>query len=359
MEENNVPDQIESHALVTPMIVQWTETGEPGKLGRHVQKPVALERKSVRACAVTRLRATVARNAREKGKDHVNVTCSHARLMDSGMHGRDGKLVQSPVVVAFRSECEDVAIQLLQMAAETAEEHASRRHFAINRLVQLTVNGVNGSSGLLVQELVGLDGKLAREHAATRDPPMVARTVWGALTNLENAVKKFVQLTVAGVIGRTGNNVQVHVDLEHSNECACALNRVQLSGEETASVAAVKPDLAKKYHAQLMARGETGRTGNPVRQHVVLELSNECACAQIHVLYLEEETVLVAVASQGPAEECLVQWTVPGVSGRDGSNVLERVELGHSNVYARVLDHALCLAVETVRAQVGKLNRVN
>lgn len=58
----------------------------------------------------------------------------------------------------------------------------------------MTVNGVNGSSGLLVQELVGLDGKLVREHAATRDPPMVARTVWGALMNPENAVKKFVQV---------------------------------------------------------------------------------------------------------------------------------------------------------------------
>lgn len=61
------------------------------------------------------------------------------QLMDSGVHGRDGKLVQSPVVVAFRSECEDVTIQLLQMAAETAEEHASRRHFAINRLVQVSI----------------------------------------------------------------------------------------------------------------------------------------------------------------------------------------------------------------------------
>ena len=50
---------------------------------------------------------------------------------------------------------------------------------------------------------------------------------------------------------------------------------------------------------------------------------------------------------------------MPGVSGRVGSNVLERAELGHNNVYARVLDHALCLAVGTVRAQVGKLNRVN
>lgn len=65
------------------------------------------------------------------------------------------------------------------------------------------------------------------------------------------------------------------------------------------------------FAMQLMVRGETGRTGNPVRQHVVLELSNECACAQIHVLYLEEETVLVAVASQGPAEECLVQVNFP------------------------------------------------
>lgn len=63
-----------------------------------------------------------------------------------------------------------------------------------------------------------------------------------------------------------------------------------------------------------MARGETGRTGNPVRQHVVLELSNECACAQIHVLYLEEETVLVAVASQGHAEECLVQVNFPNLT---------------------------------------------
>ena len=55
------------------------------------------------------------------------------------MHGRGGNLVPSPVVVVFRSECEDVAIQLLQTAAETAEEHASRRHFAINRLVQVSI----------------------------------------------------------------------------------------------------------------------------------------------------------------------------------------------------------------------------
>ena len=59
---------------------KWTETGEPGKLGRHVQKPVALERKSVRACAVTHLRATVARNAGERSKDHVNVIRSRARV---------------------------------------------------------------------------------------------------------------------------------------------------------------------------------------------------------------------------------------------------------------------------------------
>lgn len=60
-----------------------------------------------------------------------------------------------------------------------------------------------------------------------------------------------------------------------------------------------------------MVRGETGWTGNPVLEHVALELSNECACAQIHVLYLEEETVLAPVASQGPAEECLVQVNFP------------------------------------------------
>ena len=59
---------------------------------------------------------------------------------------------------------------------------------------------------------------------------------------------------MAGVIGRTGNNVQVHVDLEHSNERACALNRAQLLGEETVSVAAVKLDLAKKYHAQVRTK---------------------------------------------------------------------------------------------------------
>lgn len=59
---------------------------------------------------------------------------------------------------------------------------------------------------------------------------------------------------MAGVIGRTGNNVQVHVGLEHSNERACALNRAQLSGEETVSVAAVKLDLAKNYHAQVRTK---------------------------------------------------------------------------------------------------------
>lgn len=48
-----------------------------------------------------------------------------------------------------------------------------------------------------------------------------------------------------------------------------------------------------------------------------------------------------------------------GVNGSNGSNVLDRVELGHSNVYAGVLDHVQCLAVETVQVQVGKPNRVN
>lgn len=59
---------------------------------------------------------------------------------------------------------------------------------------------------------------------------------------------------MGGVIGRTGNNVQVRVDLEHSNERACVPNRAQLSGEETALVSAVKLDLAKKYRAQVRTK---------------------------------------------------------------------------------------------------------
>lgn len=177
MEENNVPDQVERHAPVTLVVVQLMESGVLGSTGAHARIPVEWEHREDCAHATILNRPMGDVSALGRESKHVAVIKDLVQLTVSGVHGRSGSPVQRPVVEAFRSECEDATIQLLHMADKTARENMNRQHSAINRPVQLTVNGVNGLIGLPVQELAVWDKKHDRELAPTRVPPMVGMTV--------------------------------------------------------------------------------------------------------------------------------------------------------------------------------------
>jgi len=199
---------------------------------------------------------------------------------------------------------------------------------------------------------VALDGRDDHELVPTHDQQMAARIAWEALMKLENVAIEFVQWTVSGVTGRTGNHVQGRVGLEHSNVCAHAPNHAQLLAAKIVLVTVVKPGHAKEYLAQWMVSGVTGKTGNHVQGRVGLEHSNVCARAAAHDQLLAGKIALVLVVNQGLAREYLAQWTENGVIGKTGNHVPRRVGLEHSNVRVHALNHAQLLAGKIVLVTV-------
>jgi len=199
---------------------------------------------------------------------------------------------------------------------------------------------------------VALDGRDDHELVPTHDQQMAARIAWEALMKLENVVIEFVQWTVSGVTGRTGNHVQGRVGLEHSNVCGHAPDHAQLLAAKIVLVTVVKPGHAKEYLAQWMVSGVTGKTGNHVQGRVGLEHSNVCARAAAHDQLLAGKIALVLVVNQGLAREYLAQWTENGVIGKTGNHVPRRVGLEHSNVRVHALNHAQLLAGKIVLVTV-------
>ena len=59
------------------------------------------------------------------------------QLTVTGVPGKGGVPVTCPVLVAFRSECEDAPIQHLIMAVETAVEHRNRHKLVIHSPAQV------------------------------------------------------------------------------------------------------------------------------------------------------------------------------------------------------------------------------
>jgi len=158
--------------------------------------------------------------------------------------GMSGANVQQTVVEELRPGAEP-AVTLHQLTVEqNVWGMLLKRNLATLIPVQLTVSGVIGMNGANVQQTVVEELRLGAEPAVTLHQLTVEQNVWEMLLKHSLATPTLVRLMVIGVIGVSGANVQQTVaeELRLGAEPAVALH--QLTVEQNVWGMLLKSSLA-------------------------------------------------------------------------------------------------------------------
>lgn len=126
------------------------ETGAAGDNGRRVQSLVAADYKTSLDYATTLLHPMVAKNAEERVNEHVCVTRSLALLTENGVPGSNGAFARPPVDWVLREGSALVITPARPIKDESALAGELKRAAVTVVPVQLTESGVPGKSGIPV-----------------------------------------------------------------------------------------------------------------------------------------------------------------------------------------------------------------